>query len=467
MAGTERNKFLYSPFVIVLWGLLTFAAFAFSMELAFYGLVVLFALCVIAFCADLSPIMPLFLLCYVTPSPSNNPGRSEDGLFYGTSGMIVLCLAAVVVIALVLRITFDDRIGWRQFFEKPRMLLGGMLVLGAVYLLSGIGSKGYIEDAQRNIVFALIQFASVFLLYYIFSVTVDWESFDVDSFAWAGLVPGFVVIAELVWIYLTGDIWLEGAVNRDAIYTGWGTYNNMGAIIVFAIPFAFYLAQKRKHNAIYLILAAILFVGALLSCSRGGILFAVIVTLLSYVYTLIKTENKKEFGITSALLATLFAVAVIAFREKAMLIFERVPSIADFVDGEVVFNSESRFRIYEAAFERFLRNPILGQGFYCRDFAFDEFSTVERFSSFFPPRMHNTVIQILATCGAVGIIAYLYHRLQTVSLFVKRRSVGKAYIAIYMLALLGMSLLDCHFFNVGPTLFYSMALAVVEFGENG
>lgn len=466
MESMERNHFLSSPFVIALWGILTFAAFAFSMELAFYGLVVLFALCVIAFCADLSPIMPLFLLCYVTPSPSNNPGRSEDGLFYGTSGAIVLCLAAVVVIALILRITFDERIGWRRFFETPRMLLGGMLALGAVYLLSGIGSKGYIEDAQRNIVFALVQFASVFLLYYIFSVTVDWESFDLDDFAWAGLVPGFVVLAELAWIYLTQDVWIEGAVNRDAIYTGWGTYNNMGAIIVSAIPFAFYLAQKRKRNAIYLVLAAILFVGVLFSCSRGSILFAVIVTLLSYIYTFVKTENKKELGIASASLVIFFAVAVIAFREKLMLIFERVPSIADMVDGEVVFNSESRFRIYEAAFERFLRNPILGQGFYCRDFVFDEFSTVERFSSFFPPRLHNTIIQIFATCGTVGMIAYLYHRLQTVCLFVRRWSVGKAYIGIYILALLGMSLLDCHFFNVGPTLFYSMALAVVEFSEN-
>ena len=28
-----------------------------------------------------------------------------------------------------------------------------------------------------------------------------------------------------------------------------------------------------------------------------------------------------------------------------------------------------------------------------------------------------------------------------------------------------MSLLDCHFFNVGPVLFYSIALAVMEFGQ--
>ncbi len=461
----KMTRFLYSPLVIILWGILTFAAFAFSMELLFYGGVVLFALCVIGFCSDLAPIMPLFLLCYITPSASNNPGRTESGLFYGTSGKIVLCLAAAVVIALLLRITFDENIGWRLFLEKPRMLLGGMLVLGAVYLLSGIGSKGYTEDALRNIVFALIQFASVFLLYYIFSATVDWERFDIDYFAWAGLVPGLVVLAELVWIYLTQDIWVDGAIERNLVYTGWGTNNNMGAVMVMSIPFAFYFAQKKKHNSIYLILAVALFAGVVLSCSRNSALFAVIVAFLSYIYAFVKTENKKEYGITSVLLAMLLVAGGAVFWEKAMVVFSDVPPIADLVDGELVFNTSGRFRVYKAGYECFLRNPILGQGFYCRDYVLDEFSTVERFSSFFPPRLHNTVIQILATCGVIGILVYAYHRWQTVRLLVNRWSVEKAYIGGYLFALLGMSLLDCHFFNVGPTLFYSMALAVLEFAE--
>ena len=39
------------------------------------------------------------------------------------------------------------------------------------------------------------------------------------------------------------------------------------------------------------------------------------------------------------------------------------------------------------------------------------------------------------------------------------------YTGFYILVLVGMSLLDCHFFNVGPVLFYSMALAVMEHGD--
>jgi O-antigen ligase len=91
---------------------------------------------------------------------------------------------------------------------------------------------------------------------------------------------------------------------------------------------------------------------------------------------------------------------------------------------------------------------------------------VAEFSAFFPSRWHNTIIQLLASCGVVGLLAYCYHRYQTIRLFVKKRTTVNVYIGIYIVTLLGMSLLDCHFFNVGPVLFYSIALAVMEYGKS-
>ena len=40
---------------------------------------------------------------------------------------------------------------------------------------------------------------------------------------------------------------------------------------------------------------------------------------------------------------------------------------------------------------------------------------------------------------------------------------GTGYVGLSVAVLLATSMFDCHLFNVGPTLFYSMALA---FGEN-
>jgi len=85
---------------------------------------------------------------------------------------------------------------------------------------------------------------------------------------------------------------------------------------------------------------------------------------------------------------------------------------------------------------------------------------------FFPPRWHNTVIQILASCGIVGFAAYSFHRLQTLYLFFHRFQGKKTFALISMLTLLVTSMVDCHFFNVGPVLIYSAILAFVEFQLN-
>ena len=70
---------------------------------------------------------------------------------------------------------------------------------------------------------------------------------------------------------------------------------------------------------------------------------------------------------------------------------------------------------------------------------------------------------MLAACGGVGLLAYAFHRVQTVKTFWKRRSVTTTFIAITLLTLLAMSLLDCHLFNIGPTFFYSAGLTFIEF----
>ena len=461
----KRNRFFCSPAWVIFLGILTFAAFVFSKELLFYCFVAVYGIGILLFGADLAPIMPLFLLCYITPSPSNNPGQSEEGLFYGASGGVILGLAVLAVLSLLLRITFDKRIGWKKLFKTPRTLLPGILALGIAYLASGIGSRYYAEDVYRNLAFALIQLASILLLYFVFSATVDWKKFDFEFLAWSGLVPGLVVLAELAWIYLTRNVLANGAIDRDLLFTGWGVYNNMGAIIVTAIPFALYQAQRKKHGSIYLILAFILAVGVVFSCSRSSIVFTALIMIPAFVYTLVKTENKKESGITSAILALLLVGAAAVFWKQLVSTFENVPPIADVIDGKLVWNHTGRFEIYKEGFSRFLQNPVFGQGFFHRGYDFPEFSVMEGFSSFFPPRLHNTVIQILASCGIVGLLAYGYHRVQTICLLVKRRSVENTYIGFYLLALLGMSLLDCHFFNVGPILFYSIALAVAEFAN--
>lgn len=460
------NKFIGSPWGIAALGILNVIAFAFSLEVVFYTIVAIYATYVGIFCDDFKPLMPLFIFCYLTPSINNNPGKSEQGLFYGASGIYLICIVSIAIITLIVRLILDEDIGRSNIFTKKRSMLFGMIVLGVAYVLSGIGSEKYLEYAKSNVLFALIQFLSVSLLYFIFAAAIKWDEMDVDYFAWVGLIMGLIVAAEVGCIYISEDVIVDGVINRSKIYSGWGCYNNIGAIISMSIPFAFYFANKKKRfGSIFMIIGCLLLAAVFFSCSRGSIVGGVFAFAVSFVYTFLKAKNTVEIRVTSGILVGAAILGAIFFGQRLFDLFNEVPSISDVNNGSLNFNDSGRFEIYKNGLKVYLDNPIFGQTFYPASFPMYSFSDVEAFTSFFPPRWHNTIIQMLASCGTVGIIAYLYHRIDTIRVFWKKRTTMNIYIAISIAALLGMSMLDCHFFNVGPVFFYSMALAVMEFGE--
>ena len=459
------NRIIYSPWWICLLGVLTFIAFAFSLEVEFYTFVALYTVFVGLFADDLAPIMPLFILCYVTPSSTNNPGLSSEGLFFGTTAIYLVCIVSVAVVVLLLRIALDKEFGLRRLFTTKRTLLGGMIALGIAYFLSGITHEKYLEYANGNLLFAFIQFASIFALYFILSATVKWDQFDPDYFAWIGLIMGFVVSAEVLYLYATNYVIADGVINRGNIYTGWGCYNNIGAIIGMSIPFAFYFAAKKKRSSIFLIIACLLFVMVILSGSRGSLIGTFYTLIACFIFTDFHGHYKKEYRITAMTIVSLIGAVALIFPYQLAEIFNQIPNIAHIEGGSLVMNDSGRFDLYKQGWDVYLRYPIFGQSFYPIEYEMFSFSYSEQFNSFFPPRWHNTIVQMLASCGTVGIIAYAYHRISTFRLYAKKRTLTNTYIFHFMMTLLIMSLLDCHFFNVGPVLFYSIALAVMEFGK--
>ena len=459
------NKIVCSPWGIGILGVLTVLAFAFSLEVAFYTIVVLYAVYVSLFADDLSPIMPLFVFSYVTPSTGNNPGMSDQGLFYGATGAYLVCIVSIAVLSLIARVVVDKDFGLRRLFTTKRTFIWGMFALGAAYFLSGILNEKYAEYAKGNLLFAFIQFASIFLLYFILSASVKWDQFNLDYFAWAGLIMGFVVSAEVICIYFQNNVIVDGSIIRGNIYSGWGCYNNIGAIISMSIPFAFYFAARKKRSSIFLLIACLLLLMTGLSGSRGSLVGALLAFVISFVYTDFYGNYKKEYRATAITLLSLVAAISILFPNEIAEVFHQIPSIAHMEGGELMVNDSGRIEIYKNGWKVFLKNPIFGQSFYPIEYDLYSFAQLSNFTSFFPPRWHNTVIQLLASCGVVGMLAYSYHRLDTFLFYFKKRTQMNAYIVFLIITLGTMSLLDCHFFNVGPVLFYSIALAVMEFGQ--
>lgn len=449
------NKHLVSPWGTSLIAFMCLISFVFSLEMFFYLFVGLIAIYVCIFADDLLALMPLFVFCYISPSPKNNPGLSEQSMFYGPIGILMIVIVSIAVLCVLLRIGLDKNIGYKKFFTSNRKLLVGMLILALTYFLSGIGRDHYKELFTNNIVFVLLQIISIVALYFVFTATVNWKKAKKDYFAWLGTIMGLTVCLQVAYLFLTNGVLQNGAINKGQLVTGWGMSNNVGALIALSIPFAFYLVCTKKHSYFYFILSVFLLVGLISTCSRASILCGCGIYVLSFIVTAIKTKNKKEFWIFSSVFFVLALSILFIFKDSVIKLFSYVPNMLD---------DNGRFPIYEQGWKNFLSNPIFGRGFtfYKTDYQPYAFSTLKDFNSFFPPRWHNTVIQILSSCGIVGMIGYLIHRWQTIVLFFKKPSLEKTFIGFSILTLLLMSLLDCHFFNLGPTLFYSMALAFAE-----
>lgn len=446
----KLNRFLATPQYIAVIMALTLMSNVLALELAVYTAFTLAAVYICLAGDDLLPLMPIVVGCYIAPSVGNNPGRNADSVFSGAGGIYICVLAAVIALAVLVRVVRCAK----QFFSKKYKLLPGMLLLAAAYLLGGINTPGYWENLSRNLLFAGLQGASVCVLYVLFSGGVDWKNVRKDYFAWIGFCAGAVLLCQILWIYLREDIIVDGIIHRNRIYTGWGIHNNLGAMLAMMIPFAFYLSTKYHKGWLGTVVGSAFLLGVILSCSRNAMLTGSAIYLMCIVLMLYYAQNRRGNTIAALVCITVASVGVILFNQQLLRLFSDILAIG--------FDPNHRDSFFYHGMELFSQYPIFGASFYSPGYSPWGWSTVERFSSFFPPRWHNTFVQILTSCGAVGMVAYLIHRVQTYTLILKGRTKETVFIGCSLLTLLVCSLFDCHFFNLGPTLIYSMALAFAE-----
>ena len=450
-SGKDRfDRFLASPNYLVAIVLLTAIANIFSLELAVYGIFAAIVVYVCFFGKDLLPLTPLFICCYIAPSVENNPGRNQQTIFSGGMGVYILALGAVILVSVV-RYVIVHR---QDYLRRKYPLLPGMLLLLGGYLLSGIGSVGYTGNALRNIFFALLQGASILIPYLLLCGGVDWKSARKDYFAWIGFCVGGLLVVEILYIYRSANVVIDGVIHRDRIFTGWGIHNNLGGMLAMMLPFAFYLATKYQKGWIGTVVGSVFMIGLLLSCSRNAIFTGSFMYLVCVILMLLYARNRKGNTIAVITFSTVSLLVLLFLHKPILRLFSDLLSMG--------LDPSSRDSIFVEGLKLFGKAPVFGNSFFSPGFQPWDWATLDTFSSFFPPRWHNTIVQLLASCGIVGFAAYVFHRVQTVKLFLHNRSREAAFIGCSLLVLVICSLFDCHFFNIGPTMFYATALAFAE-----
>lgn len=445
------EAFLANPNYIIVVMLLCGLSNIASLELVVYGIYTLLGVYILVFARDILGLMPLLMACYLAPSTVNNPGRNEASIFsLSGGGWLIALYGCVLVVALLIRVIRDRHL----LLTKKNCLLSGLGLLCAAYLLSGIGSAAYPESLGKNLLFALVQSLAITLPYWLFSGCVNWKKVRVDYFAWLGFCVGILLIAELGWIYLTQNVVTDGIIHRQLIFTGWGMHNNIGVLLAMAIPFAFYLATRYHKGWIGTVVGSALLICVFLTCSRNAIIMALGIYAVCIYLMLNYAKNRRANTIALVSVCGSIALILLFFHDQLLLLFSDILSRG--------LDPSNRDAIYIEGWKLFIQAPVFGSSFYSPGYQPWDWSQVANFSAIFPPRWHNTIIQLLTSCGIVGMLAYLYHRIQTARFFWKNRSKEATFIGCSVLVLLLCSLFDCHLFNIGPTLFYSMALAFAE-----
>lgn len=444
-------KFLASPYYILIVMLLTAMSNLFGWELFTYSLFILVAVYCCIWGKDLLPVAPLVFSSYIAPSTENNPGRNPDSLFFPENGgNFLLLLVALLIAALIWHISQHKK---RFFSRKPR-LLSGMFALAGAYLLSGTGTDAFPQYLGSNMLFALLQGIAIIVPYWVLWNGINWKQAPRDYFCWIGFGTGFVLVIEILGVFFASDVIANGIIDRTKIYTGWGMYNNMGAMLAMMVPFPFYMSTKYGKSWIGIVSGSVFLIAVLLTCSRTSIVTGVCMFIACF---FIMKRNMPELKIDKKVIIIIlssFLLALLIFCVPLLRLFSKLL--------ELGVDPSNRDILFRDGLDLFQDYPLFGGSFFSPEKKAWSWSTVESFSAFFPPRWHNTFVQVLASSGLVGLVTYLFHRTQTLKLFLSKRSPEHTAIGISILTLLICSQFDCHFFNIGPVLFYSMALAFAE-----
>ena len=446
------SAFIHSKWFVFCLAVFCAVSNIFGYDYYFYMAVAGVAIYISVFGKDYLPYIPLMIFSYIAPSIKNNPSKSENSIFLlENGGKTLIIMGCAVAVFLVIRLIFDGEIGFKNAVKTKYKLLGGMVFLGISYLISGLG-RALLEGFEtKNLIFSGIQFLTMVVPYLVISFGVKWNKVVKDYLAFSVICFSLVVGIQLIFAYITNGVLVDGKPLNTFIFSGWGVNTNMGAMVTLAIPFAFYYLAKDKCVILTNIIILFLFFTNVLSLSRNSILVGVLLYVICQ--TIVFSKSKK---ILTKVITALFIILLLA----GIFLFNRyVFNMLGFSFAKGL-DVSGRDELYMHALETFYSYPLLGGGFYGIN------STLHPsevgWNSFFPRMWHNNILQVLATGGIVCFVAYLIHRIHTIKLVMKNNTIENSFIALSLLALVIMSLLDCYFFQLGPMLLYSSALAFIE-----
>lgn len=400
-------------------------------------------------CKDVTPLLCVILFMCMMISEKNTPspnGASSDYFMRAEILAQIGIAASLAIAASVYRVTVTALSGRL----KLTPVFWGLVVFAAALIFNGVLSAEY---KAGNLLYGAV-LAGLFLGVYTLglgNIQADGQTFKKVA---GYFIAAFAVLAvEIILLYARTENLISGdRINRELIFFGWGTYNNFGVLVCTTLPAWFYLAGSEKNGFLYIFGGTANLLIAFMSMSRQTMIVSMLLFVVCTVWLFVRSggeERLKNF-LTIAFIVTVLGIILTGMYDDLKKFIE--PLLENFKSGS------GRTELWEAGIKYFFANPLFGIGFHGGDISAWDYGSAGL--DFVPRMYHNTFVQLSASCGLFGLLAYIAHRTQTVISFFENPSHERFFIALAACAILLSSLLDVHIFSPFPVLVYSMLLSL-------
>lgn len=410
---------------------------------------------------SMKPLMFFALTFFYQMTVANSPMDPIKSDNYATGIRPFLLIGGVVLFVVCVFVhAFKNKFFTKiNFFKIPLFIPMLALVLGLV--TNGLFTQDY---KIGNLLWGLalvVVYVLFFLVLYLGLVDEDPEEIT-EYFTYITLLISWILLIQVVGIYLSGDLFVNGGVNRGAFVLGFGKTNAVGFVLATLIPMNFYGFMKNKCRYapyIHLFTAFALLGATLTSTSRNAVLVGCLYFAFCFIFMMFAGERKKLARIIVPISIVAVAILILLFfkDEFVSLIkhyLERT-KVDDFTQSDINSASAGRINIWLRCLEIFQNNPIFGAGFFG-----DEMKFAQPMAEIIPHFAHNTIFQLLAGLGLVGTLCYGYYRVCTLKYLFHKPTLDRFMLMVSASMLLTGSMLDNHLFNIYPGLYYTVALVI-------
>lgn len=340
-----------------------------------------------------------------------------------------IIIAAVPLIAIILfnLIAYHKKLSTKGSQFKPMIFVSVAVTLGGIGFIS---AEEYFAGAaiyhMLGMGFGMVLAYSFF--YSRICIIKDYSLIEklTNIMVVVGLFASFMVIMHYV-------ININRVIDEGGIfYIRWR--NNLSTILMIAMPFGFLFANRKTYGTV---VAFVFYLAILLTGSRGGMVFGSIELLMCIVmFVLYDKRRRLAYAIVCA--CVIFGVLIFLPQITQFLnyTFERLFKVLnDFLLGGQ--DTETRVRHYARGIQDFLEHPVFGTGLGYMGNR-DIFQNKDGAMCWY----HCEPIQIAASFGIIGIIAFIYQFISRNMLIWKKATLFNMTIFLSYISLEMMSLVN-------------------------